>query len=446
MKLTRILAIVALAGSVGVVFDADTAGAQIREQQPAEFPPSSYKGKQYVDSQGCVFIRAGIDGDVSWVPRVTRDRKTVCGFRPTNAGTAMAEAKPAPAVEQITIERTVAPAPAPARTARAPQPRVVQAPAPKPRRAAPTVVRQTAPAPKPRVVAKPRAVAPAPQVQRRTVAQVSSGCQGASAISAQYLRGSGVRCGPQTQPIVGLRTAPVAAPQAQVVHVAPAPTVKAHTRIVPKHVAIKRQNTRNVQVPKGYRTVWEDDRLNPHRAEQTLAGRSDMLLVWTQTLPRRLINQRTGKDVTGMVPVIYPYTSVAQQRQAAIEVQIVQKDGKLMKRVVRNKTAKAAERKPVYSTRSAPKAVAKAAPKAKAPVKALAGKRFVQVGTYRNAANAQRAAQNIARMGMPARIGKKRSGGKVLMSVQAGPFNDTRMVQTAMAKLRRAGYADAFAR
>ena len=77
MKFFGLIAVGALAGLLSV----GAADAQIREQQPAEFPPASYKGKQYVDSSGCVFIRAGIDGDVSWVPRVSRARKIVCGPR-----------------------------------------------------------------------------------------------------------------------------------------------------------------------------------------------------------------------------------------------------------------------------------------------------------------------------------------------------------------------------
>jgi hypothetical protein len=41
------------------------------------------------------------------------------------------------------------------------------------------------------------------------------------------------------------------------------------TRITPRHVYEQRHNTRNVSVPSGYKTVWKDDRLNPHRADRT---------------------------------------------------------------------------------------------------------------------------------------------------------------------------------
>ncbi len=45
---------------------------------PANLPPADYNGVQFVDHKGCIFVRAGRLGDISWVPRIDQTRKHMC--------------------------------------------------------------------------------------------------------------------------------------------------------------------------------------------------------------------------------------------------------------------------------------------------------------------------------------------------------------------------------
>lgn len=68
--------------------------AQSTSAIPAEFPPTSFAGNQFVDSKGCAFIRAGVGGAVTWVPRVDRKRQQLCNFQPSFAAATPVPARP----------------------------------------------------------------------------------------------------------------------------------------------------------------------------------------------------------------------------------------------------------------------------------------------------------------------------------------------------------------
>jgi hypothetical protein len=164
--------------------------AQTTSLTPANLPPAGFTGAQYVDNKGCIFIRAGTSGATTWVPRVTRDRRPICGYKPSFSGSS-AQAAAAPKVTVLGASTTRAPA--------------------------------------------------------------------ASA--------SGVL--PQD-------TATSELPP--------------NTRVLPRHLYEQRKALGPVKTPRGYRPAWSDGRLNPRRAEQTLAGQAQMRRFWTDTVPRRLID------------------------------------------------------------------------------------------------------------------------------------------------------------
>ena len=59
--------------------------------RPAELPSASYAGQQYVDSNGCVFVRAGTAAEILWVPRVSRQGQPLCSSPPSGTRVPVAE-------------------------------------------------------------------------------------------------------------------------------------------------------------------------------------------------------------------------------------------------------------------------------------------------------------------------------------------------------------------
>jgi hypothetical protein len=62
-----------------------------------------------------------------------------------------------------------------------------------------------------------------------------------------------------------------------------------HPRPRPNHSPIARLRVERPSPPPGYANVWTDGRLNPYRGIRTVEGDAQMRMVWTDTVPRRLV-------------------------------------------------------------------------------------------------------------------------------------------------------------
>jgi cell division septation protein DedD len=101
--LSRLMAVALLAS---IASPTVSNARSIREVGPPKNPPpASFAGKQFVDSRGCVYMRAGYNGKVTWVPRLDDSKQVLCGYQPTVVPGAVAVAS---------AKRPAAPAPAPA--------------------------------------------------------------------------------------------------------------------------------------------------------------------------------------------------------------------------------------------------------------------------------------------------------------------------------------------
>lgn len=340
-------AIVATAGAGGA-----SARTLASTGAPAELPPASFKGTQYVDSNGCVFVRAGYNGAVNWVPRVTRDKKVVCGYKPTfPAGTAGAAPAPRPAPEIVVAAPRPAPVP---ETAGKPMETVAVKVAPPKIKAAPVVV---APAP---VAVAP---APLPKPTPRQIEQArQTACPQFDRVARDHMilvNGYPVRCGPQAElphDADVARQVVVAGGGGAVVGAAPA-------------------------VPKGYKVAWEDGRLNPQRGPVSASGDIEMAQVFEP----------------GVVPMV-----AKGSKAARVVAQAGGGDGGTI----------AAPPKFSVATKSDPKLPAAPAARQAAPVAGA----WVQVGSFGVPANAAASAARLKAAGLPVAMGRGGKGLQVVLA------------------------------
>lgn len=466
MKFTRIVAFTIIAASAAVTAEHSVLQAQTLRSAspPAEYPPASFRGKQYVDSRGCVYIRAGIDGNVNWVPRVARNRKQLCGYKPTTVAGSTRQPTQSAAPEQITLgpslaaaepEATAAtppaatqPAPKPRRTA--PAPVATTAPAvvttAKPRRTPQTTTARVTPAPKPRRASAPATiqVAPAPRVATPAAPAAAAeqangaqgGCAGASAISQQYINQGTARCGPQAQSPVTYGTGSGIGPQSNLI-------LTPNTRVLPVHVYQERRHSQDLTPPPGYKAVWQDDRLNPRRAERDL--RPAILTSQTEVPAGYVLVERADDRMNPMRGVrtargdaqmaeVWQDGTPRELRSLPLDRQVVTVSSSRHDRFEGHSTGPLALR---LSSRSEPgAALAPSTPESRPA-------RYVRAATFADPAEAQQAARALAAKGLPVRLGAVSRQGKPFKVVLAGPFSDVTAAQQALTQLRAAGYRGA---
>ncbi len=421
---------------------------------PAELPPSSYKGQQYVDSRGCVFLRAGYGGQVTWVPRVSRDRKQLCGYAASGGDVEVAE-EAAPAPKETVVAAAPAPAVKPKVVEKAPE--VVVTAAPK---------KVAAPAPKVEIAA-----APAPVVERpatatekaatggfsgTVVAAPDSGagyrlaCPADAPVAERFqvntggtklmcTRGDGTLVG-ATFPVLVAGSldghpigydAHVAAGKGTVV--AGSALAEGGAGYAPEGGTMAAKSTKSAKVPenvppKGYKLAWKDDRLNPNRGKQTVEGFLDQDEIWTRTVPAEL---REDSDV----------------KRKPVTIIVRRKDGTQTKHdgyVVSTKGGKKVEFADPAEAKKVSKSTKAVAPEAVKPAKtksADAGRFLVQVGTFGVKSNADGAAGRLKGMGLP--VARSKLKGGALTVVYAGPFASAADAKAALSAARGAGFADA---
>lgn len=391
---------------------------------PNEVPPSNYKDQTYIDSRGCVFLRVGYGGQINWVPRVTRDRKPMCGYAPTFA------AKPADApVQQAAAPVVLPPVPQPQlqpQAAGAPIDTVASLTTPptlQDTTVNPVVVAtEVAPEVEPSVAEEPKAmvaVQPVAKYSAPVVRKARPPAPGAEQVGcytsvpvAQRLHttdgGSVVICTKGNGTLEGAR-APIYT-HAGNGGAALIGAKGASGRFVTNQGGAAAQAPIALRalpaIPKGYKAAWSDDRLNPNRAVGTAAGQAQQDLVWTRQVPARLVSASRIRHQI----VVSTKSAPDPIRQAAITP---------------------------TKTRSVSAAGTAAAGNAR---------HYVQIGTFGAPANAAAAKSRLRGAGFPVGTARVSKGGKTLQIVVAGPFPDPGKAKAALMAIRDIGFGDAFIR
>lgn len=469
MSATGIASVIALVATMAAGIGITGASAQ-DVPIPAEFPPSSFTGTQYVDSKGCAFVRAGLDGRVNWVPRVDRARQQLCNFQPTTTGTAAApKPDPLPNVPIITIDNTAAPVVAPVAAApRAARPAPVPAAAPQVRTSAAAPVVAASATPKPLTIPSvggpttPRVVNAATQAKPRRVT-LEEACDGKTGIQPCFISASTcqpIDCGgaprmaaaaqPRMSTMPGANPAPLrltlaAACAQQVatgVTLINAATLQPIICDFPSATVLAGMPQVRVSAPTvamagacridGFNT---NGRYPVRCGPQALSPSGGVTAMASATLPRAnvqaTVSTRMTKPAFGAGPV--PASNVASSRVTVPSGYTrVWDDGRINhQRGLTRSQPQARVSSHLVTTVGV-----------KAPVAATSGHRYVQVGSFGDPANAARLIARLQASGLP--VASANSGS--VKVIAAGPFRSAADLNRALGIVRSMGFSDAYLR
>ncbi|QYZ68856.1 SPOR domain-containing protein [Neotabrizicola shimadae] len=476
---------------------------------PKEVPPASFKGDQFVDSRGCIFMRAGVGGTTNWIPRVGANRKVMCGYPPTfgarepvpvapdvavaSAPQAPAAAAAAPAVVAGATPGCPANAPYGRQETRADGSEVLKCSTRKAASAAPAPVAvASAPAP----AAKPAPAAPV------VLADATPGCPPNAPYGRLETRADGrdvLKCFSRKSsaaapaPVVVASApppAPAARPAPAVVPVAAPAAAALPAQSVPARViSTGGPGPGQVACPASMPVLMRVKLTTGGTALLCTPGSQPIVYAAAPTYPPGAglapsISPRQGASTAGTT------ARAAAPRAPAAGTQVATADampplppgykrawtddrlnpnrgkgtaeGWAQQDQVWTRTVPAepvVQTKPYVPPPAGAVTVSSRSAKAVAPqvtvstrsipeaaAPVVAGPRYVQIGTFGVPANASGAAEKLSSLGLPVATSKTTRNGKSLQIVLAGPFASTAEAQRALSVARGAGFGDAYLR
>ncbi len=411
--------------------------ALAQDFRPAEPPPPDFSARQYIDSKGCVFLRD--DGTGGWTARVSRNGAPICGYPPTLSARGLdgkprlrvldpdAGRSPAELLEQALAEKVLTnlrpgelasdPTPLEKLPDMGPEPDISSAPSDALKAALAAVPDMR------------RSMGAALQPNRRLCELLGyDNSAGPSAVGSDPSQGY---CDSLPSSDLSRLTfiRPVGSalsPPAGASGVSPATAAPGAAADMPAPAASKpaakdaaKEEAAKEPVPKPAKPDAAAPAKTPAKAPAP--------------------KPTAARDAASPEKPAIAKTPIAKTPVAAAPA----------KPTAKAPAAHGQSAKPPVAKTPATTATAKPQPEAAQPMRGgmiPAAARYVQVGTYADAANADRAAQVVAGMGHAVLRGTDRIGTRDVQFIMAGPFNDRQSIVKALDGIRRAGFKDAYPR